>query len=172
MATLRRPQFSVLINNYNYARYLNACIDSALAQEGVDFEVVVVDDGSTDGLREIIAAYGDRIIPVLKANGGQASSFNAGYAASKGGIVCLLDADDAFLPNKLAAFAGIYADDTLEWCFDKVTTEPSSAAAGRWLRRSGIGHSCGTGWTAWCVRWRSIWPTSTKPPGTPGFQRS
>ncbi len=89
-------KISVLINNYNYARFLPACIDSVLAQDYADFEIIVVDDGSTDDSRDIIASYGTRIVPVLKENGGQASSFNAGFAASSGQILCLLDADDAF----------------------------------------------------------------------------
>jgi glycosyltransferase involved in cell wall biosynthesis len=62
----------------------------------------VVDDGSTDNSREIIASYGNKIIPVLKENGGQASAFNAGFAASRGDIICFLDSDDAFLPEKVA----------------------------------------------------------------------
>jgi len=118
---------SVLINNFNYARYLGEAIDSALAQDFPDFEVVVVDDGSTDNSREIIASYGDRLAPVLKANGGQASSFNAGFAASSGDIVFLLDADDAFLPGKLTRVAAIYEAEGVDWCFDRVTTAEGSA---------------------------------------------
>lgn len=69
---------SVLINNFNYGKYLRPCIDSVLSQVYPDFEVIVVDDGSTDDSREILASYGERILTVLKENGGQASSFNAG----------------------------------------------------------------------------------------------
>lgn len=120
-------KISVLINNYNYAGYLPACIDSAVSQDYRNLEVVVVDDGSTDGSRGIIAGYGDRIVAVLKDNGGQASSFNAGFAASTGDIVCLLDADDAFLPGKLTAIAQIYRENAIDWCFDKVTTDEKAA---------------------------------------------
>jgi glycosyltransferase involved in cell wall biosynthesis len=91
---------SILINNYNYGRFLAEAIDSALAQNYARCEVIVVDDGSTDNSREIIASYGDRIIPILKENGGQASAFNAGFAASRGSIICFLDSDDIFLPEK------------------------------------------------------------------------
>jgi glycosyltransferase involved in cell wall biosynthesis len=87
---------SILINNYNYGRFLTDAIDSALNQTHRNVEVVVVDDGSTDESREIIASYGNRIIPVLKENGGQASAFNAGFTASRGEIICLLDSDDSF----------------------------------------------------------------------------
>jgi glycosyltransferase involved in cell wall biosynthesis len=61
--------------------------------------VIVVDDGSTDESRDIIYRYGDRVIPVLKENGGQASALNAGFAAICGDIVMFLDADDALLPD-------------------------------------------------------------------------
>ena len=117
---------SVLINNYNYGRYLGAAIDSALAQDFPDIEVVVVDDGSTDDSREVIGAYGDRIVPILKANGGQASSFNAGFAAATGELIFLLDADDAFLPGKLNRVAEVYGRLDADWCFDRVTTDETA----------------------------------------------
>jgi glycosyltransferase involved in cell wall biosynthesis len=93
---------NILINNYNYGRFLHESIDSALNQTYPHVEVIVVDDGSTDNSREIIASYGGQIIPVLKENGGQASTFNAGFAACSGDVVCFLDADDVFLPEKVA----------------------------------------------------------------------
>lgn len=92
---------SILINNYNYGRFLRQAIDSALNQTYQNVEVIVVDDGSADESREIIGSYGNRIIPVLKENGGQASAFNAGIAASQGEIICMLDADDFFHPSKV-----------------------------------------------------------------------
>ena len=93
---------TILINNYNYARFLRQAIDSALNQTYSNIEVVVVDDGSTDDSREILSSYGDKIVSVLKENGGQASAFNAGIAASRGEIICMLDADDFFQPDKVA----------------------------------------------------------------------
>jgi len=90
---------SIIINNYNYDRFLVQAIDSALSQTYPHIEVIVVDDGSTDRSREIIASYGDRIIPVFKENGGQASAFNAGFSASQGEIIIFLDSDDVLLPN-------------------------------------------------------------------------
>ena len=99
---LSGPLVSILINNYNYGRFLGAAIDSALEQAYPKVEVIVVDDGSTDGSREIIASYGERIIAVLKGNGGQGSAFNAGVAASRGDILCFLDADDFFYPDKVS----------------------------------------------------------------------
>jgi glycosyltransferase involved in cell wall biosynthesis len=68
------PLASILINNYNYGRFLGQAIDSALSQDYVSKEILVVDDGPTDNSREIIFSYGDRIIPISKENGGQASA--------------------------------------------------------------------------------------------------
>jgi len=90
---------SVIINNRNYGRFLRAAIESALNQTYPQTEVVVVDDGSIDESREVIARYADRLIPVLKENGGQASAFNAGLAASSGEAILFLDSDDVLLPT-------------------------------------------------------------------------
>ena len=92
---------SILINNYNYGQFLKEAIDSALNQSYLFTEVVVVDDGSTDNSREIITSYGNKIIPVLKQNGGQASAFNAGFEACHGDVICFLDSDDIFDQNKV-----------------------------------------------------------------------
>ncbi len=107
---------SIVVNNYNYARFLPDAIDSALAQSYPHIEVVVVDDGSTDESREVIARYGDRVIPVLKENGGQASAFNAGFATSRGEVVIFLDADDRLLPHIVERVMDVfryYPDTTL-----------------------------------------------------------
>jgi glycosyltransferase involved in cell wall biosynthesis len=93
------PLVSVIISNYNYGRFLREAIDSALNQTYPRIEVIVVDDGSTDGSREVIADYEDRVTPVLKENGGQASACNVGFTVSKGEIVIFLDADDLLLPD-------------------------------------------------------------------------
>lgn len=94
-----KPTLSIIINNYNYARYLETAIESALHQTDPPLEVIVVDDGSTDDSRQILAAYAGRVRTVLKENGGQASALNAGFAVSTGEIVIFLDADDALLPE-------------------------------------------------------------------------
>ncbi|HUO04946.1 MAG TPA: glycosyltransferase family A protein [Candidatus Binataceae bacterium] len=91
------PLVSIVVGNFNYARFLNAAIDSALGQTYRRVEVIVVDDGSSDNSREIIAAYGKRIVPVIKAEGGHASALNSGFRASHGDIVIFLDSDDMLL---------------------------------------------------------------------------
>lgn len=109
---------SIVIGNYNYERFLNQAIDSALNQTYKNIEVIVVDDGSKDKSRDIIASYGDQIIPVFKENGGQPSNYNAGFAASRGDIICFLDSDDIFLSNKVADIVKIFEfHEEVGWCF-------------------------------------------------------
>jgi hypothetical protein len=107
------PLTSIIIDNYNYARYLREAIDSAINQTYAKIEVVVVDDGSTDESPRVIRSYGERIVPVLKSNGGQGSAFNAGLAASRGEIVIFLDADDALLPTAVEKAVPFFADPEL-----------------------------------------------------------
>lgn len=113
-----QPLVSILINNYNYGRFLSEAIESALDQTYPHIEVIVVDDGSTDSSQDILQSYGDRIHPILKNNGGQASAFNVGFAASQGDVVCFLDADDLFFPDKVEKVVEVlthYPD--AGWCF-------------------------------------------------------
>ncbi|MBW4473810.1 MAG: glycosyltransferase [Stenomitos rutilans HA7619-LM2] len=93
------PFVSVIISSYNYAHFLSEAIESVLMQTYAHIEVIVVDDGSKDHSRDIIATFGDRIIPILKENGGQASAWNRGFAIAKGEIIIFLDSDDALMPH-------------------------------------------------------------------------
>lgn len=99
---------SVLIPNHNYGRYLSAAVDSALGQSHPDIEVVVVDDGSSDDSREVIRSYGDRVVAVLQPQRGQVAALNAAFERSHGEFVCLLDADDVFLPTKVERVLGAW----------------------------------------------------------------
>jgi glycosyltransferase involved in cell wall biosynthesis len=96
------PKASILIENYNYADYLGDAIESALAQDYNNFEVVVVDDGSTDDSREVIQRFGKHVKTVFKANGGLASAFNAGVSNSQGELIFFLDSDDSADRNRLS----------------------------------------------------------------------
>lgn len=89
----------IVIDNYNYARFLGQAIDSALGQAHPPAQVIVVDDGSTDESREVIASYGDRVTPVLTAHRGQASALNEGFRHATADLVIFLDADDMLLPD-------------------------------------------------------------------------
>jgi glycosyltransferase involved in cell wall biosynthesis len=100
---------SVLIANHNHARFVRDAVESALAQTHEDTELVVVDDGSTDDSREILATFGDRIRLLLQENLGQRAALNAGFEACRGDIVCLLDADDLFRAEKVARVVDAFA---------------------------------------------------------------
>lgn len=90
---------TIAICNYNYEQFLADAIDSALAQDYPGTRVLVVDDGSTDRSREIIASYGTRIRAVLKPNGGQVSAYNRALDEVDTEYVILLDADDLLYPT-------------------------------------------------------------------------
>jgi teichuronic acid biosynthesis glycosyltransferase TuaG len=93
---------SIIIPAYNAEKYLRDTIDSAFAQTYSNFEIIVVDDGSTDRTKNILAEYGNKIRVVRQTNKGSAAACNAGVAVASGTWVCFLDADDIWLPNKLA----------------------------------------------------------------------
>jgi glycosyltransferase involved in cell wall biosynthesis len=109
---LLTPFVSVVINNYNYAQYLREAIESVLRQTYRNFELIIVDDGSTDDSKEIIIGYHqkypDQIIPVFKKNGGQASAFNAGYKICRGDIISFLDSDDYWMDDRLEKVVNIF----------------------------------------------------------------
>jgi len=104
------PLASIIITCHNYGRFVEESINSSLSQTYKRTEVIVVDDGSTDDSREIITNFGQRIIPILKANGGQASAFNAGFTRSHGEIVFFLDADDTLLPAAVEEAVELFRD--------------------------------------------------------------
>lgn len=115
---MSEPLVSVIIGNYNYAEFLPIAIDSVLQQTYGNVELIVVDDGSTDDSRALIADYKEQITPVLQQNGGQAAALNAGFTASKGGIICFLDADDIFEADKVQKIVDIFHNrDDAGWCF-------------------------------------------------------
>jgi glycosyltransferase involved in cell wall biosynthesis len=108
---VRRVTVDVVIDNYNYGRFLRAAIDSALSQTHPSVHVIVVDDGSTDGSRDVIGGFGGEIDVVLKENGGQASALNAGFERGTGDVVIFLDADDLLLPDAAGVVAATFAAD-------------------------------------------------------------
>jgi glycosyltransferase involved in cell wall biosynthesis len=99
-----QPVVSILISSYNYGAYLGDAIESALQQTYDKLEVVICDDGSTDGSPCILEKYrslDQRIRVVYQANGGQSLALNAAFRKSTGDIICLLDADDVFMRDKV-----------------------------------------------------------------------
>lgn len=112
--------FSVVIPAYQAAAWLPAALASVLAQDPPPFEVVVVDDGSTDDTPAVLAAHADRVRAFHQPNGGEAAARNRGVHEARGDYVVYLDADDEFLPGRLAALhAALDADPGL----DIVTTD-------------------------------------------------
>jgi glycosyltransferase involved in cell wall biosynthesis len=98
------PLVSVIVANYNYGRFLPALADSLMAQTYPNWELLLCDDGSTDGSENVLLDLGrldSRVRPLYKANGGQASAWNFAVRRATGDIICLLDADDWFKPEKL-----------------------------------------------------------------------
>ena len=102
---MKTPRLSVLIDTYNHERYIEQAVVSAIEQDfpAADYEILVVDDGSTDRTPEIVRKFAPRVRLLTKKNGGQASAFNAAFPELRGDIVAFLDGDDWFAPGKLTA---------------------------------------------------------------------
>jgi glycosyltransferase involved in cell wall biosynthesis len=104
------PYATVLIDAYNYGRFIEDAIESVLAQDfpQEEIEILVVDDGSTDDTRARVGKYAGRVKYIWKENGGQASAFNCGMAEARGELIFLLDADDYWRPEKLRRVADLF----------------------------------------------------------------
>lgn len=105
-----RPFVSVIVPVYNVEAYLSECLDSLIAQTFPDFEVICINDGSTDESLEILQRYAckDRRFAVAsKENGGLSSARNAGLDRARGNYVCFLDSDDAYKPHALEHLAKV-----------------------------------------------------------------
>lgn len=94
-------KISIVTISFNQEKYLRACIDSILNQTNCDLEYIVVDPGSTDGSREIIESYGDRIIKVFEKDDGPADGLNKGFSHASGDIYGFINSDDYLLPGAL-----------------------------------------------------------------------
>ncbi len=99
------PQISVVIPTYNRARIVSKAIESVLAQTHPAAEIIVVDDGSKDDTRAVLAGYGDRITAISQENGGLSAARNTGIRAARTEWVAFLDDDDEFTPDRLAIAA-------------------------------------------------------------------
>jgi GT2 family glycosyltransferase len=97
------PTFSIIVAAYQAEQYVASAVESALAQTVPPHEVVVCDDGSTDGTAKALEPFRDRIVYVRKDNGGEGSAKNAAARAASGDFVVILDADDTFMPERLEA---------------------------------------------------------------------
>lgn len=96
------PKVSVIIPTYNRARYICRAINSVLDQTFTDHEIIVVDDGSTDNTRELLAQYDGKIVYIPQTNQGISESRNRGIRAARGEYIAFLDSDDVWISEKLA----------------------------------------------------------------------
>lgn len=106
-----QPLVSVVIPVYNGERYLAQAIESVLAQTWPHVELIVVDDGSTDGSAGIIAGYGPRLVAVRQENRGVAAARNAGMERATGRFIALLDQDDWWRPEKAERQVALMLED-------------------------------------------------------------
>lgn len=99
------PLFSVVIASYNYGHLIRRAISSVLSQDFLNYELIVIDDGSTDGTEDVVNAhYKGLLTYVRKENGGQSSAYNQGIQLSNGQYIYVLDADDSMEAGTLSAF--------------------------------------------------------------------
>lgn len=105
----RRPLVSIVLCLYNGEEFLAATLDSIFAQTITDFELIVVDDGSTDGSGEVLARYCDQRLRIVhQANQGASAALDAGLRIAGGSYVCFMDQDDLWMPDKLAAHVDLH----------------------------------------------------------------
>ncbi|MEO9516475.1 MAG: glycosyltransferase [Paracoccaceae bacterium] len=104
------PSVSVIVTNYNYGHYIEACLNSLRMQTSPPDEIIVVNDGSTDGSADILSLISD-VVVIDQPNGGQAAAFNTGFAASTGEIVVFVDADDKLHASALQVIRRLWTND-------------------------------------------------------------
>lgn len=124
---------SIIINNYNYEKFLPEAIDSALAQSYPNIEVIVIDDGSTDNSRNIIEQYGDKIIAYFQENGKQGAALNKGFSISHGEILFFLDADDFLFQDAVESVVKIWNKDLIKVHFRLQIVDGESQTTDKFL---------------------------------------
>jgi glycosyltransferase involved in cell wall biosynthesis len=105
----KNPPVSVIIPTYNRGWIIREAIDSVLAQDFTDFELIVVDDGSTDNTADILRGFGSDIQVIRQSNAGVSAARNRGIKASAGRWIAFLDSDDLWLPQKLSRQVDFFA---------------------------------------------------------------
>lgn len=111
------PKISVVITAYNASKWIAATLDSVLAQDFIDFEVIVIDDGSTDNTALVVADYGERVRCIYRPNGGQPSARNVGIRAARGEYIAFVDADDLWTKEKLRLQMDLLQKTGLAWVY-------------------------------------------------------
>ncbi|TAL22664.1 MAG: glycosyltransferase family 2 protein [Aquabacterium sp.] len=126
---------SIVINNYNYRPYVGRAIKSALGQIHRDTEVIVVDDGSTDGSPLLIRRFGSKVRLVEQPNGGQGSAYNTGFRLATGDVVIFLDADDWLYPDAASKVVGAWRPGVSKVQFRLDMVDADGVALGRQVPR-------------------------------------
>ena len=111
------PNVSVIIPCYNSEKTIRETIESVLAQTYRDFEIIVVDDGSTDGSKDVILSFGTKLTYIYQENKGQSAAQNTGIRFAKGDYLAFVDADDLWLPQKLEKQIHLLNVKGVEWCY-------------------------------------------------------
>jgi glycosyltransferase involved in cell wall biosynthesis len=141
---MNRPiSFSVIIPNYNNASTLARAVESVLTQSYPASEIIIIDDGSTDASAEVAAGFGDRVRYVRQANAGVSAARNNGARLAKGDWLAFLDADDIYLPERLASHARwIEREPDIDFLFgDQEHREPDGKLLQRAIDASASGRS-------------------------------
>ena len=125
---------SIIISNFNYAEYIAFCIESAVDQTYKNIEVIVCDDGSTDGSRAIIESYGSAVIVIFKPNGGQGSAFDAGYKKSSDDLAIFLDADDVLWASCVSEVVRNWRADLMKLHFNLAIIDGSGNSLGLYFK--------------------------------------
>jgi glycosyltransferase involved in cell wall biosynthesis len=178
-------RLSIVVDNYNYARYLPESIDAALAVRWPNKEVLVVDDGSVDDSRAVIESYGDRVRALFKENGGQNSAANLAFAHSSGDVVMFCDADDLLYDSVGEAVMERWHPGVSKVQFGQYKIDDNGTRIGpawpvfserntpEWARqtiaRNGYYDTPPTSGNAWSRRFlEQVFPLPTKRPQDPG----
>ena len=121
---------SVIIPNYNYAKYVGTSISSALGVSWPKVEVIVVDDGSTDNSLDVIGEFAGRTTIIQQANAGQMPSCVNGFRRSSGDVVIFLDSDDALHPEVMTEIAAVWSEKASKFQFQMRTIDANGYPTG------------------------------------------
>jgi glycosyltransferase involved in cell wall biosynthesis len=138
---------SVIIPCFNSEKTIRETLESVFAQTYQDFEVIVVDDGSTDRSAEIVQSFNEKIEYIYQNNGGQSAARNTGIRAARGKYLAFLDADDLWYPEKLEKQIAFMKSKGVDWCYCdcELFSDRSGKSFGKYSQRF---YSPKAGWIA------------------------
>lgn len=119
---MKQPGVSVIVTCYNYAKYLQGCLLSILNQTYPDYELLIVNDGSTDNTDDVVAGFldNDKITYLSQSNTGQAIATNNAIMAASGELIAFLDADDLWDPTKLEKQVSLFTRDSIGVVYSRI----------------------------------------------------